>query len=537
MGGTRHGQRTGSRSTELDAGQVDVGGSAGYLAKIQSLEEEGGEDLHAPNLDESLRPIAWRPVNRRLVLPLLLLTVAALAGTQAQRTDRQAAGDGPGFAPVPARVATPLFSVRRVPQFLQAPTAERNLQTALAGPAALLPPSTCVEVSEHGRSLFSVDPDLPMTPASAQKLLTGIAALRHLGPDAVLTTTVLAELAPLDGVVDGDVWLVGGGDPLLMTAAYADRYEDSRAYTDLDDLARALVDAGVREVAGGVVGDESRYDAVRYLGTWPDRFKPGWSIQSGPLSALNVDDGFVLWDPVNTAASLSLPADDPAANAARLFDDLLESHGVVVRRRPDSGRAPDGVGMVTLATVHSPTVRSVVEQMLVESDNTTAELLLKEIGRTPSERGTTVGGLSVLLSALEKAGHRVDEVVPHDGSGLDPDNRVTCSLLVDLLGDEAFGGVLADSLPVAGQQGTMKKRFVGTAGEGRVRAKTGTLRAVSSLAGVVDTPAGRHLAFAVITNGELPFEIKELHEDLVLALLSYPEAPTVEVLRPHPVMD
>jgi len=476
-------------------------------------------------------------VNRRLVLPLLLFTVAVLTGVQAQRTDRQAAGDGPGLAPVPARVATPLFSVRRVPQFLQAPTAERNLQTALAGSAALLPPSTCVEVSEHGRSLFSVDPGLPMTPASAQKLLTGMAALRHLGPDAVLTTTVLAELAPLDGVVDGDVWLVGGGDPLLMTADYADRYEDPRAYTDLDDLARALVDAGVREVTGGVVGDESRYDAIRYLGTWPDRFKPGWSIQSGPLSALSVDDGFVLWDAVNTAASLGVPADDPAANAARLFDDLLESRGVVVRRRPDSGRAPDGTGMVALATVRSPTVRSVVKQMLVESDNTTAELLVKEMGRTPSERGTTVGGLSAVLAALEGAGYRVAEVVPHDGSGLDPDNRVTCSLLVDLLGDEVYGDVLVDSLPVAGQEGTMKKRFVGTAGEGRVRAKTGTLREVSSLAGVVDTPAGRHLAFAVITNGELPFEIRELHEDLVLALLSYPEAPAVEILQPRPVMD
>ena len=142
-----------------------------------------------------------------------------------------------------------------------------------------------------------------------------------------------------------------------------------------------------------------------------------------------------------------------------------------------------------------------------------------------------------MLAALEGAGHRVAEVVPHDGSGLDPDNRVTCSLLVDLLGDEVYGSILVDSLPVAGQQGTMKKRFVGTAGEGRIRAKTGTLREVSSLAGVVDTPAGRRLAFAVITNGELPFEIRELHEDLVLALLSYPEAPAAEVLQPRPVMD
>ena len=89
-----------------------------------------------------------------------------------------------------------------------------------------------------------------MTPASAQKLLTGMAALRHLGPDTVLTTTVLAELAPLDGVVDGDVWLVGGGDPLLMTAAYADRYEEPRAYTDLDDLCLLYTSPSPRDQRG-----------------------------------------------------------------------------------------------------------------------------------------------------------------------------------------------------------------------------------------------------------------------------------------------
>jgi len=147
-----------------------------------------------------------------------------------------------------------------------------------------------------------------------------------------------------------------------------------------------------------------------------------------------------------------------------------------------------------------------------------------------------VAGIAVLLATLERAGHRIEGVVPQDGSGLDPDNRVTCSLLVDLLGDEVHGDLLVASLPLAGERGTMKSRFAGTAGEGRIRAQTGPLRGASSLAGVADTPAGRRLAFAVISNGELPYEIRDLHEGVILALLSYPAGPAAEVLGPLPVV-
>ena len=480
--------------------------------------------------------LAWRPVNRRLVLPLLLLTVALLAGLQAQRTERSSAMYVPVAGAMPARAATPLFSVRRIPEFLQAPTAERKLTASLLGAVTALPDGTCLVVAEHGRRLYSLEAGMAMVPASTQKILTAIAALLHLGPSTVLTTRVVAEVPVVDGIVDGDVWLVGGGDPLLTTSGYAARFDDPGSYTDLGDIVTGLLGVGVREITGGIVGDESRYDAIRYLGTWPDRFKPGWSIQSGPLSALSVDDGFEKWDPVNTAPSLSVPAADPAANAASLLDDLLEVEGVVIRRRPDSGRSPAHPGMVTLVEVASPPVSLLVRQMLVDSDNTTAELLVKELGRTPAERGTTVAGLAVMLDTLERAGHDVDQVVPQDGSGLDPDNRVTCSLLVDVMEDDLYGALLVDSLPLAGESGTLKTRFVGTAGEGRVRAKTGTLRGVTSLAGVVDTPAGRRLAFAVISNGELPFEIRGLHEEVVLALLSYPAGPAVEALAPLPVV-
>jgi D-alanyl-D-alanine carboxypeptidase/D-alanyl-D-alanine-endopeptidase (penicillin-binding protein 4) len=108
--------------------------------------------------------------------------------------------------------------------------------------------------------------------------------------------------------------------------------------------------------------------------------------------------------------------------------------------------------------------------------------------------------------------------------------------MVDLLGDEVHGDLLVASLPLAGERGTMKNRFVGTAGEGRIRAKTGTLRGASSLVGVADTPGGRRLAFAVISNGELPYEIRDLHEDVILALLSYPAGPAAEILGPRPVV-
>ena len=477
-------------------------------------------------------------MNRRLVLPLLLFTIAVLSGLQAQRTDLAAAA----FDPVelgrpPSAVATPALSVRRIPEFLQSPAAEQRLRNGLVAPVAALPPGTCLSVAEHGRDLFSMEPSTPMAPASAQKLLTALAAMVVLGSDSVLTTKVTVSEAPLDGVVLGDLWLVGGGDPLLMTTPYADRFDDPFAYSDLADLADAVVASGIREVRGSVVGDESRYDGIRYLGTWPDRFKPGYSIQSGPLSALSVDDGFANWDEVNPASSLSVPSDDPARMAARLFDDHLEARGVVIRGRADSGTVPGDPGWRTVASLDSAPVHLLVEQMLVASDNTTAELLVKEMGRTPAERGTTVRGLSVLLEALDAAGHPVDGVVPHDGSGLDPDNRLTCGLLASILDDRDLGSVLVDALPVAGDRGTMKKRFVGTAGEGRVRAKTGTLRGVTSLAGVVDTPGGRRLAFALVSNGELPYEIRDLHEEVVLSMLSYPAGPGVDLLAPRPPLN
>ena len=122
-----------------------------------------------------------------------------------------------------------------------------------------------------------------MSPASGQKLLTGVAALRHRGPDAVLTTTGRAGLAALYGVVDGDVWLVGGAHPLLLTADYADRYEEPRAYPDLDHLARAPVVAPVRQAPRALVAGPSRSPPFPHPATCPAPLKHGRSRQPAPL--------------------------------------------------------------------------------------------------------------------------------------------------------------------------------------------------------------------------------------------------------------
>src|SRR3546814_6396768 len=111
-----------------------------------------------------------------------------------------------------------------------------------------------------------------VVPASLTKLLTAAAALEGLGADARLRTEVRAAAPPVDGVVAGDLWLVGGGDPVLGTDVWASQMDSSPPpHTSLDVLADRVVAAGVRRVEGRVVGDESCYDAERYVDTWPAR--------------------------------------------------------------------------------------------------------------------------------------------------------------------------------------------------------------------------------------------------------------------------
>ena len=143
----------------------------------------------------------------------------------------------------------------------------------------------------------------------------------------------------------------------------------------------------------------------------------------------------------------------------------------------------------------------VLAEMLTNSDNTTAELVTKEIGLEAKGQGTTAAGVDAIKDSLRSQGFDLTNLVMLDGSGLETGDRMSCSLAIDLLRAAATDPDIAAALPVGGRSGTLRKRMLATASTGRVRAKTGTLNSVNALVGFADTTAGSTLTFAFIHNG------------------------------------
>ena len=368
-------------------------------------------------------------------------------------------------------------------------------------------PDGCAAVEVHGQRVFSRAVDDPVQPASLIKLFTAAAALDILGPESRLSTQVRGRI-DARGMVDGDLVLAGGGDPVLGTDAWArSELRDSQPHTSLDTLADRVVAAGVRRVRGAVLGDESRYDAERIVAAWPQRLVDDGEI--GPLSALVANDGFETW------GHPGVPFDDPARGTAGLFHDLLVKRGVVIDEAPRSGvgRAPP-----LIVSIDSPPVGALVADMLRRSDNGTAELLVKEIGYRGAGEGSTSAGVTAVEASTEARGVVLDGVVIADGSGLSDADRVTCHSLTSLLARTA--PVLRPSLPVAGRSGTLRNRFASTPAAGRVRAKTGSLNGISAIAGYADTGSGE-VVFAVVGNDlPVPTRSAPFQNPFILALFT-----------------
>jgi D-alanyl-D-alanine carboxypeptidase/D-alanyl-D-alanine-endopeptidase (penicillin-binding protein 4) len=323
---------------------------------------------------------------------------------------------------------------------------------------------------DTGRTLFSSKADVARVPASVQKLFTTSAALLRFGPDATLPTTVAGSgILDPDGVWRGNLYLHGGGDPTF------DR-------TDLEALAAGIAGNGIVRVDGSVLGDESRFDALR------GSFDSGGGYDrdiGGVLSALALSRGFS-------------KDGNPAAQAAGQLAKTLRAGGIRVEGASGVGAAPEGA--TPLSAVESPPMRDLIRLTNVPSDNFLAEMLVKDLGASFGGAGTTSAGVAVVAAQLGSFGVHPRIV---DGSGLSRADRTTprqVVRLLEIMHRQPLAATFEASLPVAGRTGTIHKRMRGTAAQDRCKAKTGTLISVSALAGLCTSAGGHAIAFAMLMN-------------------------------------
>jgi D-alanyl-D-alanine carboxypeptidase/D-alanyl-D-alanine-endopeptidase (penicillin-binding protein 4) len=365
-----------------------------------------------------------------------------------------------------------------------------TINSAYDGRALGARPVGIVLDAASGDVLYDRSASARVIPASTAKLATAIAALTVLGPQARLTTRVVA------GSASGQIVLVGGGDPTLASGVPP----VGETAAGLPALARSTATA-LRAAGTSVV--TLSYDASLFSGP---ATAPGWKpvyVTEGdvaPVGALSVDGGRV-----RPAAPARSP--DPALAAATRFRALLASDGITVTgvlppRPAGSGRQ--------LAAVRSAPVADLVERMLTNSDNDIAEALARHVALAAHRPGTFAAGASAVVAAVSALG--VGGVSLVDGSGLSRQDGATPAALAALLRlaaspDHPELRPVLTGLPIAGFSGTMRRRFrdpATLAFDGVVRAKTGTLKDVNAMAGTVVDADGRLLVFAFVSNRTKP---------------------------------
>jgi D-alanyl-D-alanine carboxypeptidase/D-alanyl-D-alanine-endopeptidase (penicillin-binding protein 4) len=353
---------------------------------------------------------------------------------------------------------------------------------------------------DSGAQLYADRADMARVPASVEKLYTTSAALTLFGVEGELTTTVLGDVGlDAEGVLEGDLYLRGGGDPTFGAR-------------EAGKLAQELIAAtGLEKVTGRVIGDESEFDTLR--GPPSEGFRT--TSEVGPLSALTFNRG-------RTGMRRPYFQASPARFAAQAFAAALRRRGVKLGASARRGVAPKEA--VKLAEWASPVMGALARQVNRPSDNFAAETLVKAVGAEFGAAGSTKAGTAVIRRTL--AGYGVHPSIV-DGSGLSRANRTTPREVVSLLrrmADSEAAPVFEDSLPVAGRNGTLEDRMRKTAAQDNCHAKTGTLRTVSALAGYCLTISGGRVAFAFLMNGVNPASARRLQDKMTVALARYSPA-------------
>jgi len=390
-----------------------------------------------------------------------------------------------------------------------------------------------------GRVLFERNAGEALAPASNQKVLTALAALATFGPGYRFRTDVLATQAIDEQGSVPELVVRGGGDPALTSE-------------EIWRIAADLRRSGLREVRGGLVLDDSAFDAERWNTAWGP---PETRAYYAPVAALSANYGafavevrpaadgggaaFVALDPaipflsLQNGATTGRPANlsitrssleggekvvvsgrvgdaqtyyrsvaDGVRYAGALLRAQLEANGVRVLGGERLGPTPSGA--VPLLEHEGLPLAEIVRRLMKFSNNHIAEMLVKAMGRAATgQPGSWANGLAAMRERLEQLGVDLSSARLLDGSGLARDNRVSPRTLVGALRagarSFAFGPEMVGALPLSGTDGTLARRNAGPAGA--VRAKTGLLNGVTGLSGYAQRPDGSRVVFSVLANG------------------------------------
>jgi serine-type D-Ala-D-Ala carboxypeptidase/endopeptidase (penicillin-binding protein 4) len=479
----------------------------------------------APN-----RPVANQPAPNRLavnrpraimVIALAMISVFTLGAgvaVAALMPGRLALWDIPRVAARPAAAASRVLAGAR--SSAPVPTS-RGLSAALSGVlgSRVLGKQAGAEVIDPGtgRVLFARGASDLLQPASTTKLVTAAAALDVLGPSARFKTRVVAGASP------GSIVLVGGGDPTLAAGTVpASDYPQPATLKQLAAAtARALRAQGRRSAR--VSYDASLYSGPPLAPGWPEAYITTGNVTA--ITPLEVDQGRLTPggapEDADDPGNFRTRSADPAAQAASAFAAFLGADGIRVSGQ--AGQQKAARHAATLAAVSSPPLSAIVGWMLRESNNVIAENLARQVALRERHPASFSGAAAAVTATVRRLGvpggiHLVD------GSGLSPQDRIAPAVLARLVSVAAVGAqgrlrAAITGMPVAGFSGTLaplQSVFSGFTARSRglVRAKTGNLSSVATLAGLVYDASGRVLAFAFMTDHVRPANLGQAADGL-----------------------
>jgi D-alanyl-D-alanine carboxypeptidase/D-alanyl-D-alanine-endopeptidase (penicillin-binding protein 4) len=440
-----------------------------------------------------MRPTQWRRSTHVVVGVAVLLLVAAVVAAAAVLGNGNSTSDAQAVKPAPA-AATAAPGIVPVADSATKPTPDRLAATLapLVADPNLGGLTGRITDAVTGAQLWAQGADVPMQPASTNKVLTTAAALLALDRDARLTTRVMASGQP------GVVVLKGGGDPTLSAAPAGQDtwYRDAARISDLADQVRR----------SGIFVTTVQVDVGAFSGP---TMAPGWDpadIDGGdiaPMEAVMLDGGRTQPVSVDSARSTT-----PALDAGRALAVALKVDPAKVTVLPAG--TPSGQ---EIASVQSPPLIERLRQMMNESDNVMAESIGREVAAEQNRPQSFDGAVQAVLGQLDKAKIDTGNARLLDSSGLSVHDRLTAETLDGVVNaaagtDQPKLRPLLDVLPIAGGSGTLSNRYLdtdgGRAAAGYLRAKTGSLTGTNALAGIVTDASGRVLTFAFISNNAGP---------------------------------